>query len=338
MKIFKHLLLISAFWCGANSAFTQTWIKTNSPLSSNANERQYWDEGGQTWIKTNVSKLNKPSTDYIRETELTPSVNASVPNSSAFYNNAVRLFLLQKHEGLAIYARLDEAKYGGKIVVAYDIRAMGLLNTNGMTAREIYAANLTNEIHLTSGYYRGRVYYSSTNWPNEEWITVFSSEDKTRLVLVRDEGPICFSENSGAIWKIINVPGQYEFTLSTTPKGSAIVARVSVAQISASANPNATQKMTLEDWYSIVSAADGSKLVIIGGPTQSAPVLTISHPGDGVVISWPASFTNFILQQNDDLTTTNWVNDANPVNVANGSNQVKIHQPVGNNFYRLKTP
>lgn len=332
------MLLVSVFWCGANSAFTQTWIKTNSTLTSNANERQYWDEGGQTWIKTNVSKLDEPSTDYIRETELTPTVNASIPNSRAFYNNAVRLFLLQKHEGLAIHAHLNEAKYGGKIVVAYNIRAMGLLNTNGMTPKEIYAASLTNEIHLTAGYYRGRVYYTSTNWPDEEWITVFSSEDKTKLVLVRDEGPIYISENSGASWKVINVPGQYEFTLSATPKGSAVVARVSVAQIATSADPKTTQKMTFENWYSIVSTANGSKLVITGGPSQSAPVLSISHSDNGVVISWLASFTNFVLQQNDDLTTTNWVNVANPVNMVDGLNQVIIAQPVGNNFYRLKAP
>lgn len=34
MKVFKHLLLVSAFWCGANSAIPQTWTQTSAPNAS----------------------------------------------------------------------------------------------------------------------------------------------------------------------------------------------------------------------------------------------------------------------------------------------------------------
>jgi len=336
MKFFKHLLLISAFGCGVNSAFTQTWVATNSSPPK-AYERQFWDESGQSWIKTNAPKSNGPF-DYIRDVELTPTLNARVPNASAYYNNSVRLFLWQRHEGLAIQVH-GSAKYGGQVITDYDMRGMRSLNTNGMTDEEIYRASLTNEIHLTAGYYRGRVYYASKNWRDRDWMTVFSSEDKTRLVSVCDDGPIYFSDNSGVTWNVISASGEYEFTLSATTKGSVIVARVSVRKVSAAFDLDVTQKMTLENWYSTVSAANGNKLVITGGPSQSAPVLSITRSGDGVALSWSATFsTNFVLQQNEDLTATNWANVTEPVNVVDGQNQVTLPAPPGNAFFRLKTP
>ena len=185
----------------------QTWVTTNLPLP-NAYERELWDESRQIWVKTNAPKSSEPF-DYIRELELTPKIDASVPNAGAFYNNAIRLLYRQRPEGLVLQAH-GAAKYGGKIVIAYDIRAMDSINTNGLTAKEIYFASLTNQIHMTAGYYRGRIYYALPIQPDDKWMTVFTSEDKTKVVSVLDEGPVYFSENSGLTWEVISGPGQYD--------------------------------------------------------------------------------------------------------------------------------
>jgi hypothetical protein len=53
------------------------------------------------------------------------------------------------------------------------------------------------------------------------------------------------------------------------------------------------------------------------------------------VISWPASIAGYILQQNSNLNTGNWVNVTNPVNVINGQNEVIVPSNGTNAFYRL---
>ena len=40
--------------------------------------------------------------------------------------------------------------------------------------------------------------------------------------------------------------------------------------------------------------------------TAGAPLLTITHSGNSVIISWPSPSTGFVLQQNSNLATTNW--------------------------------
>ena len=251
----------------------QTWVTTNLPLPS-AYERGFRDDKGAAWIQTNAPRSNG-AFDYLRELELNPYINdTNIPHASDYYNNAFRLLFRQKHEALVIQVH-GAATYGGKIVADYDIRDMGGVNTNELAAKEVYLASLTNQIHMTAGYYRGRIYYALPIQPDDKWVTVFTSEDKTKLVSVRDEGPVYFSENSGLTWEVISRPGQYEFTLATTPKGSTIVARVSVGKISAASDLAAIQRLAFENWYSVVSAANRSKLVMTGGPSQSAPVLSI---------------------------------------------------------------
>jgi hypothetical protein len=78
---------------------------------------------------------------------------------------------------------------------------------------------------------------------------------------------------------------------------------------------------------------------VIATQTAGAPTLSIFATGtNSVVISWPASSTGFVLQQNPDLTTTNWVAATNTVTVTNGQNQVTVFPPTGNRYFRLQHP
>ncbi|HUE37549.1 MAG TPA: S53 family peptidase, partial [Candidatus Acidoferrum sp.] len=68
------------------------------------------------------------------------------------------------------------------------------------------------------------------------------------------------------------------------------------------------------------------------------PVLTITPSGNQLSISWPLVWTNALLQQNANLTTTNWVPVTNSVNIMNDQFQVTVTPGGANEFFRLSLP
>lgn len=166
-------------------------------------------------------------------------------------------------------------------------------------------------------------------------VDILATDDKTRIVvMVRDNGPIYSSTNSGMTWTVINAPGTYEFPLTSGPDGGGYFAK---AAIHPSFGNQTSTNSPASNWYAIGTAPDGSKLVMIGDSSQPAPVLTITHSGNAVVVSWSSSFTGFVLQQNNDLSTTNWIDVTNAVSVVGEQNQVITPPTSSNNFYRLKS-
>ena len=66
------------------------------------------------------------------------------------------------------------------------------------------------------------------------------------------------------------------------------------------------------------------------------PTLAITLSGSQLVLSWPSWAADLVLQENPDLTTTNWRTVTTPVVVTNLQNQVVLWPaPSGNTFYRL---
>jgi hypothetical protein len=67
-----------------------------------------------------------------------------------------------------------------------------------------------------------------------------------------------------------------------------------------------------------------------------APTLTIAEGGNSAIVSWPYPSTGYVLQTNNNLSTTNWSNYTGAIvtNVA-GSNDVTITPPTGHLFFRL---
>jgi hypothetical protein len=74
--------------------------------------------------------------------------------------------------------------------------------------------------------------------------------------------------------------------------------------------------------------------------TPGAPLLTITLNAQlpTVTVSWPASATNFVLQQNSDLSTANWTPVGLPVSTNGTTESVTISPPAGNLFFRLNSP
>ena len=94
----------------------------------------------------------------------------------------------------------------------------------------------------------------------------------------------------------------------------------------------------------IVSSADGSKLAgavwgggIYNSQTQPAPQLNLAHTNGAFALSWILPSTNFVLQQNLDLATTNWTILTNlPVlNFASLENKVTVSPTNDRCYFRL---
>lgn len=287
----------------------------------------------QTWIVTNTVGTYKAAPGYLDELDLTPLVSTNVPNSSAYHNNDAKIFLRLREQ--IIMRATASATYGGKIMADYDVRTVNSTNASKMTDKEKW---VTGHPLIKTSYFRGRVFYVGSNSFSDEWITAFASADRKRIVIVDDSGPVYISENTGAAWKAIKHSGDYEFTLSTSPNGSSVVAVVSRTNELSTLATDAVYTMAYRNWCSVASAADGSQLVLSGGPDQSAPALSITRSGSNVIVGWPASFSGFILQQSSDIQATSWASVTNEIEVVGQRNQVSMPALEGRNFFRLSTP
>ncbi|MGH7952826.1 MAG: hypothetical protein ACREFE_13040, partial [Limisphaerales bacterium] len=70
--------------------------------------------------------------------------------------------------------------------------------------------------------------------------------------------------------------------------------------------------------------------------TIGAPTLTITHSGNSVKISWPYPSMGWVLQQNSNLKTANWIASSGISNDGTNNN-LTITSPTGNLFF-LSSP
>jgi hypothetical protein len=79
--------------------------------------------------------------------------------------------------------------------------------------------------------------------------------------------------------------------------------------------------------------------VIAAVQTPGPPLLTITHSGNSVIVSWPVSPARFTLQQNSNLANAaGWSTYGGTVSTNNGANSITLTSPVGNLFLRLHHP
>ncbi|MGB8370722.1 MAG: hypothetical protein WCF71_15665 [Verrucomicrobiia bacterium] len=88
------------------------------------------------------------------------------------------------------------------------------------------------------------------------------------------------------------------------------------------------------------SLTGGFWAIIAVVQTPGAPLLTITFNSQPsiVTVSWPASATNYVLQQNSDLNTANWINTGLLITTNGATESVTISPPTGNLFFRLNSP
>jgi hypothetical protein len=70
----------------------------------------------------------------------------------------------------------------------------------------------------------------------------------------------------------------------------------------------------------------------------SPAALGVALSSTNLILSWPSPPGDFVLQQNSDLTTTNWLTVTNAPTVTNFQEQVVLPVAAGNYFYRLAYP
>jgi hypothetical protein len=235
------------------------------------------------------------------------------------------------------------------------------LSADGMKMAATDGGNSTNG---------GSIYISTdsgTHWApasapsNLPWSGIASSADGSKLVavslpfLVNTSPvlvPIYTSTDSGLTWVSNNVSAGGWVSVASSADGSKLVAveEQNASNILTSTDSGATWTSSgVPDnlLNSVASSADGGKLIAVslsGGIYTSqfipAPWMNIASINNNLVLSWIGPSTNFMLQQNLDLTTTNWVDVTNTpaLNLSNLKDEVTLPVPAGSGFYRLKTP
>jgi hypothetical protein len=313
------------------------WVSTNS---------------GTTWLSNNV-----PDVSYFSSVALSADGNklvAGVGNSgntntgSIYTSTNSGVFLTQTMSPTNNWISVASSADGNKLVAATINFQGGLVyvSTNsgldwalsGAVTNKCWSSVASSadgaklvaasgNVALTANHY-GSIYTSQdfgTTWtsnkvPVLQWNSVASSADGTKLVAVAAEsaisdGLIYISTNSGVNWISNNVPS--------------------------------------DTWVSVASSADGNNLLVAPIADQSfnpapiyisqattPPQLNLTPSITNLALSWIIPSTNFVLQQNLDLTTTNWVTLTNTptLNLTNLQNQVILSPSNSSGFYRLKTP
>ncbi len=81
---------------------------------------------------------------------------------------------------------------------------------------------------------------------------------------------------------------------------------------------------------------DGGRDYAIQVLVSELPALSITESGTSVIVSWPATGTNTLLQTTD-LAGGTWTTNTDYIST-NGTNILTIAPPVGNLFFRLRNP
>src|ERR1700722_16126290 len=90
-------------------------------------------------------------------------------------------------------------------------------------------------------------------------------------------------------------------------------------------------------YFGIVTIQGGTN--VFAANDLASPIFEVSLPpaalgittsGSNIALSWPSPPGGFVLQQNSDLTTTNWITATNTLTITNGQNQAILSPTNGN--------
>ena len=224
----------------------------------------------------------------------------------------------------------------------------------------------------------GLIYSSSNsgaNWtqtsaPTNTWASVASSADGTKLVAVAglpwdglwSDRLIYTSANSGATWTPTTAPTNNWVSVSSSADGTKLVAVVAQSwgcgdsqpciytSTDSGANWVRSDSPAVLDWSGVASSSDGSHIVAVGDriftlrspapapPLPSSPQLAVGLSGATLGLSWLVPSTRFVLQQNSDLSSTNWVDVPTPptLDYTNLHQRLTLTPSLGSSYFRLK--
>ena len=201
--------------------------------------------------------------------------------------------------------------------------------------------------------------WTSTSAPITGWTALACSANGSLLVVTPGHtsfptppGRVYVLRNWGGTWTESASPVLDWSSIACSADGTKLVAAISFrGGVYTSLDSGVTwisNGVPVTDWSAVACSADGSKMFAAvaeypgGGiwTSQSTPVpeLSIKQSDTNLVLSWLVPSLPFVLQENSDLTTTNWtdVPGTPALNFTNLQNQLTLPMPAGNRFYRLK--
>ena len=191
---------------------------------------------------------------------------------------------------------------------------------------------------------------SGSNWtnvlPGASYRHVTCSLDGQKFA-ASNGSAIYTSTNSGLNWTLAN----FFLTGSTTSlacstNGDKLVSASWPGLILISTNWGASSYWDGSaniNWSSVATSSDGSKLVATANGNliytwRAIPFLTIARSVGDLTVSWRSmsAALGYELEQNSDLTTTNWLNVGLPVNDDGTNRSVSLAETTSNSFFRLR--
>lgn len=197
----------------------------------------------------------------------------------------------------------------------------------------------------------GLTWVEVTNVPNDNWISIASSADGTKLVAAPLNDSIYISTNGGVTWSPTETPSEAWASLAMSADGTKVIAGCAGVLYSSddSGNTWVTNNVPSGNWNYVASSADGNVLAAVDSSgsepglwtsqTSTAPNLNVAVRNNNLTLSWIVPSINFLLQQNSDLTTADWtdVTNAPVLNPMNLQEEVTLPLTNNNCFYRLAT-
>ena len=236
--------------------------------------------------------------------------------------------------------------------------------TNAVVNKELFSvASSADGTKLAVAAYNDKIYVSTnfgatwtpTQSGTSSWFSVACSADGTKLIASGNSTYI--STNFGGQWTLANTNAGY---VASSADGTKLVIAGTVYSLTQS--PNRSIYTSIDSgvtwvsnnapalgWSSVASSADGSELVATTGGyglgsgmwigrTTPSPQITAQLTSSNLVLSWLVPSSNFVLQQNSDLTTVNWVTLTNTPTFIPLSLQNQVTLPYANSsqgFFRL---
>ena len=111
-----------------------------------------------------------------------------------------------------------------------------------------------------------------------------------------------------------------------------------------SAQTRVQTSASIRYWTGIACSADGNRLMAVAYPAgiwcaqiTPKPAMNFMANDAKVALSWLVPSTNFVLQENSDLTPTNWVALSNTpaLNLSNLNDEVVLSPTNSSGFFRL---
>jgi hypothetical protein len=371
----KVLLGAAEVCCGVfvtvNCVFAQTWTLTSAPTNLNwsavassadgsrliaAAYNSLWTStnSGLTWASNTipsssgigvVSSANGDRLVAVATTYSTNIMYTSTDSGTTWMSNNI----IPSCHSLASSADGQKLLVAGGTVWT-STNAGSSWVSNNPPGGCISAASSSDGSTLIVGCYVGHIYVSRNSgisWqangsPGGIFWSLACSADGTTIFAGNSADHSYTSTNSGLTWMANNFPGTY---FASSADGTKLVAGGAYIYTSTNSGTTWVSNNFPRAGYLVASSADGNKLVVAGNTgiytsyAAPTPQLNIKSSGGNLALSWLVPSTNFGLQQNDNLTTANWVTLTNtPVlNLTNLQDEVVLSPTNSSGFFRLKS-